>query len=110
EHDGFTEDAGSEGGCCARLEVCEYQWKNFAGLEARLSAPLLRAAAGMHQDGTALERGAGLRHCGVPEVSADVVDDLGAGVDCEAGGFGVERVDGDDGIGTGGEDCAEDGK
>src|ERR1035441_2117877 len=65
------------------------------GGERRLGAPLVRAAAGVHQDGAAAERGAGGGHGRVPEVAADVVDDLGAGFNGEAGGFGVVGVDGD---------------
>ena len=83
---------------------------DFVGGERRLGAPLLGAAAGVHQDGAAAERGAGGGHGRVPEVAADVVDDLGAGLDGEAGGFGVVGVDGEDGVGAGGEDGAEDGQ
>ena len=59
----------------------------------------MRAAAGVHEDGAAAERGAGGEQAQVPEAAADVVDDLGAGFDGEAGGFGVVGVDGEDGIG-----------
>jgi hypothetical protein len=69
-----------------------------------------RAAAGMHQDGTAAELGAGRGHGWVPEVSADVVDDLCAGFDGQAGSLGVEGVDRQDGFGAGAEDCAEHGQ
>ena len=53
----------------------------------------------MHQDGSAAELRAGGGHLGVPEVAADVVDDLGSGFDGVAGGAGVEGVDGEDGFG-----------
>ena len=50
----------------------------------------------MHEDDSAVERGAGGGHLRVPEVAADVVDDLGSGFDGCAGGGGVEGVDGED--------------
>ena len=65
----------------------------------------------MHEDGSAAELGAGGRHIFVPEVAADVVDDLGSGFDGAAGGGGVEGVDGEDGFGLcfeDGFDCGED--
>ena len=62
--------------------------------------PILRAASGVHQDGSAAELCAGGGHGGVPEVAADVVDDLGSGFDGVAGGGGVEGVDGEDGFGA----------
>ena len=59
----------------------------------------------MHQNCSAAEAGAGGGHGGVPEVAADVVDDLGAGFDGETGGGGVEGVYREDGVGL----CLEDG-
>lgn len=52
----------------------------------------------MHEDGSAVEFGAGGGHAGVPEVAADVVDDLGSGFDGAAGGGGMEGVDREDGV------------
>ena len=54
----------------------------------------------MHEDGSAVELGAGGGHVGVPEVAADIVDDLGSGFDGAAGGGSVEGVDGEDGFGA----------
>ncbi len=58
----------------------------------------------------AAEFGAGGGHGGVPEVAADVVDDLGSGFDGAAGGVGVEGVDGEDGFGALLQDGCDDGK
>jgi len=58
----------------------------------------LRGSAGVHEDGSAAEVGAGGGHGGVPGVAGDVVDDFGSGFDGEAGGGGVEGVDGEDGV------------
>jgi hypothetical protein len=68
------------------------------------------AAPGVHEDGCAVEFGAGGGHVGVPEVAADVVDDLGSGFDGVAGGVGVEGVDGEDGLGAVFEDGLDDGE
>ncbi len=56
------------------------------------------AASSVHEDGSATKFGAGGGHGGIPEVAADVVDDLGSGFDGEAGGGGVVSVDGEDGL------------
>jgi len=50
----------------------------------------------VHENGSALEFGAGGRHRGVPEVAADVVDDLGPSFDGAACGPGMVGVDGQD--------------
>ena len=68
--------------------------------------PLLRAASSVHQDGGTVELGAGSGHLGIPEVAADIVDDLGSGFDGCACGGGVECVDGEDGAGL----CFQDGR
>ncbi len=57
-----------------------------------------------------MEFGAGGGHGWVPEVAADVVDDLGSGFDGAAGGGGVEGVDGEDGAGMLFEDGFDDGE
>ena len=64
----------------------------------------------MHEDGSAVEFGAGGGHLRVPEVAADVIDDLGSGFDSAASGAGVERVDGEDGFGALFEDGLDDGE
>jgi len=64
----------------------------------------------VHEDGSAVEFGAGGGHGGVPEVAADVVDDLGSGLDGAAGCGGVEGVDGEDGLGAVFEDGLDDGE
>ncbi len=72
--------------------------------------PLLGAGSRVHEDGCATEFGAGGGHVGVPEVAADVVDDLGSGFDGAAGGGGVEGVDGEDGFGAVVQDSGDDGE
>ena len=74
------------------------------------SSARTRAAAGVHEDGAAVELGAGGGHGGVPEVAADVVDDLGSGFDGAAGGGGMKGVDGEDGFGFLFEDGLDDGE
>ena len=64
----------------------------------------------MHQDGSAAQRGAGGGHARVPEMAADIVDDLGSGCDGEARGGGVEGVDGEDGVGALFQDGFDDGE
>jgi len=54
----------------------------------------------VHEDGSAVELCAGGGHLRVPEVAADVVDDLGSGFDGAAGCACVEGVDGEDGFGA----------
>src|SRR5206468_3075167 len=78
--------------------VCE--GKDFIGCQRWERGPFLRAASSMHEDGSAVEFGAGGRHVGVPEVAAHVVDDLASGFDGVAGGGGMEGVDGEDGFGA----------
>ncbi len=57
-----------------------------------------------------MEFGAGGGHVGVPEVAADVVDDLTSGFDGMASCAGVEGVDGEDGFGALFEDGFDDGE
>ena len=71
-----------------------------SGASGGRSGPFVRAATGVHEDGSAAKGGAGGGHGGIPEVAADVVDDLGAGLDGTTGGGGVEGVDGEDGAGA----------
>jgi len=70
--------------------------------------PVLRGSAGVHEDDAAAEVGASAGHAEVPEVAGDVVDDFGTGFDGETGGFGVESIDGEDGVGASVEDGFED--
>ena len=81
------------------LRPVEDEWKDLHGGNRRLVDPVLRAAAGVHQDGAAAQLGAGGGHGGIPEVAADVVDDLGSGFDGQGGCGGVVGVDGEDGVG-----------
>src|SRR5258708_5179074 len=71
---------------------------------------VLGSASGVHEDGGAVECGAGGGDVGVPEVAADVVDDVGYGLDGAGGGGGVEGVDGEDGLGAVLEDGLDDGE
>lgn len=64
----------------------------------------------MHEDGCAVELGAGFGHVFVPEVAADVVDDFGSGFDGRLGSGGVEGVDGKNGFGFLFEDGFDDGE
>ena len=57
-----------------------------------------------------MELRAGGGHLRVPEMAADVVDDLGSCFDGAAGGGGVEGVDREDGLGTLFEDGLDDGE
>ena len=100
EDDPVAGDARCGGGFEAFFKLRDDERENFAGSEGRKCGPILGAASGVHEDGSAAELGAGGRHAGIPEVSADVVDDLGSGFDGEAGGAGVEGVDGQDGFGV----------
>jgi len=72
--------------------------------------PFLWAASGVHEDGAAVEFGAGGGHGGVPKMATDVVDDLGSGLDGSTGGGRVEGVDGKDGFGFLFEDGFDDGE
>ena len=55
------------------------------------------AASGVHEDGSAAKSRTGGGHGGIPEVTADVVDDFGSGFDRALRGGCVEGVDGEDG-------------
>jgi hypothetical protein len=100
EDDFFLGDAGRDGRCEAFLEFSGDEGYNFAEREFGECGPVLRATSGVHEDGAAVEFGAGRGHGGVPEVAANVVDDLGAGFDGEACGGRVVGVDGEDGGGA----------
>lgn len=83
----------------ALAEADEDEGENFDRRDRRLRGPVLRSAPGMHQDGAAAQFRAGIGHGGIPEMAADVVDNLGPGLDCERGGGGMVGVDGEDGLG-----------
>ncbi len=114
---GVKEDA-VEGntGLLRGLEMCgEFladEGFDRGGIEAREGVPDLGGPAGVHEDeaGWRAAVGEGEGHGGVPGEAADVVDDLGAGVDGGAGGGAVVGVDGEDGLGAGGADGFEDGE
>jgi hypothetical protein len=103
-------DAGGGGGLEAVGEFGEDEGEDFGWCEGWEMGPVLGTASGVHQNGSAAKFGAGGGHGGVPEVAADVVDDLGSGFDGEAGGGGVEGVDGEDGLGAVFEDGCDDGE
>lgn len=100
QDDFVARDAGGSGGFEALGEFGEDEGKDLVRRERWEGWPVLRAASGVHQDGSTVEVGAGRGHAGVPEVAADVVDDFGSGFDGVAGCSGVEGVDGEDGLGT----------
>ena len=100
EDDFFSRDAGRDGGCEAFPELIDDEGEDFAGCEFGEGGPVLRATSGVHEDCPAAELGAGCGHSGVPEVAADVVDDLGADFDGAAGSGRVVGVDGEDGGGA----------
>ena len=110
EDDLVAFDAGGGGGFEALGEFGEDLGENFVGCEGWERGPVLGTASGVHQDGSAGELGAGGGHVGVPEVAADVVDDLGSGFDGVARGGGVEGVDGEDGFRTLLQDGCDDGE
>jgi hypothetical protein len=110
QDDFVARDTGGSGGLEALGEFGEDEGKDLVWRERWEGWPVLRAASGMHQDGSAVEVGAGGGHVGVPEVAADVVDDFCSGFDGVAGGAGVEGVDGEDGFGTSLEDGFDDGE
>ena len=106
----ITGEAGGGGGGDALGEAGQDEWEDFIGLKWWEGAPSLWGSAGVHEDGSALECGTGGGHGWVPGVAADVVDDLGAGFDGEAGGGGVVGVDGEDGVRALAEDGGDDGE
>jgi len=108
EDDLVARDAGGQGGFEALCEFGKDQRKDLIWGERREGWPLLRASAGVHQDGSAAKRGAGGGHALVPEMAADIVDDLDSSFDAELRGAGVEGVDGEDGIGSLSEDGFDD--
>src|ERR1700722_18120493 len=72
--------------------------------------PFLGPAPGVHEDGSTVEFGAGGGHVGVPEVAAEVIDDLGPSVYGTTRGSGVEGVDGENGARALSEDSFDDGE
>lgn len=98
EDDLVERNAGGGGGFETPGEFGEDEGKHFFRGERREMRPFLRAAPGVHEDSSAVEFGAGGGHVGVPEVAADVVDDLGSGFDGKAGGGGMECVYREDGV------------
>ena len=99
EDDFVTGDSGGSGGFEAGFEFAEDEGEDFVWGEGWEVRPFVGAAAGVHEDCSAGEAGAGGGHGGVPEVTAYVVDDLGSGFDGELGGAGVEGVYREDGFG-----------
>jgi hypothetical protein len=110
ENDLVGGDAGGVGEREGVAQAGEDEGEDLFGRERREGGPVLRAAAGVHQDGAALEAADGAGHGWVPEEAADVVDDLGAGFDGAAGGGGVVGVDGENRGGAVEEDGVYDGK
>ena len=97
EDDFLSRDARRDGGCEPFLELSDDEGDDFAGCEFEECRPVLGAAPSVHEGGSATEFGAGGGHGGIPQVAADIVDDLGSGVDSEAGGGRVVSVNGEDG-------------
>ena len=110
EDDPVARDAGGSGSFESFGELREDEGHDFFGSEGWQGWPILRAASGVHENGSAVEFGTGGRHFGVPEVAADVVDDFCSGFDGVTGGDGVEGVDGENGVGTLLQDCGYDGE
>jgi len=97
EDDLVALDAGGHCRFEAHPQFGEDKGEDFVWGEGWERGPVLRAASGVHQDGSAAELCACRGHVRVPEVAADVVDDLCPSFDGVAGGGGVEGVDGEDG-------------
>ena len=72
--------------------------------------PLLRATSGVHEDGAAVEFGAGGGHGGIPEMTAYVVDNFGSRFDGIVGGDCVEGIYRNDDFGFLLEDGFDDGE
>ena len=80
---------GNASGCRgfdASLHAGDDEGEDFVKSEWREMGPFVRAATGVHEDGSAAEGGAGGGHGRIPEVAADVVDDFGSGFDGVLGG------------------------
>jgi len=80
---------GNASGFCgfdASLQAGDDEGEDFVWSEWRETGPFVRAATGVHEDGSAAEGGAGGGHGRIPEVAADVVDDFGSGFDGVLGG------------------------
>ena len=103
-------DACGDCGLDAPLEAGADEGEDFVRGEWREVGPFVRAASGVHEDGSATEGGAGGGHGRVPEVAADVVDDLGSGFHGCLSRCGVEGVDGEDGAGSLFENGLDDGE
>jgi hypothetical protein len=99
EDDPVAWDAGGGGGFETFGQAREDEREDLVRCEGRERGPVLWAASRVHQDGAAVELRAGRGHLGVPEMAADVVDDLCSGLDSAAGGACVKGVDGEDGVG-----------
>ncbi len=100
EDDSVERDAGSFRGLKTSAELVADERLDGDGVEAWKRVPLLRGSAGVHEDeaGRRISVGEGVGHRGVPCEAADVVDDLGSGVDGEACRGAVVGVDGEDGL------------
>ncbi len=103
---GIEDDASGCNTCCDRRfqllrELALHQRQNLLRREPRQRLPFLRAAARVHQDDAALKLGAGGGHGVIPQQTAYVVDDLGAGRDGCSGGWGAVGVDRKKRIGPG---------
>ena len=110
EDDAVVVDAGGDCGGGAFVESGEDVGQEVLLEEWVEGLPGLRGAAGVHEDDSAGEFGAGVGHGGIPLEAADVVDDLCPGGDGVAGGGGVVGVDGEDGVGCGFEEVDDDGE
>jgi len=100
EDDVVARDSGGSGGFQTFFEFDENEGKDLGRGERWQMRPVLRAATGVHQDDSAAQFGAGGRHVRVPEMAADVIDDLGPCFNSMLCCAGVEGVDGEDGFGS----------
>lgn len=65
--DGFVDgNARGCGGFEAFVKAVENEWEDFVCGERWLAEPVLRMAAGVHQDGSAAKLGAGFGHGWIP--------------------------------------------
>ena len=110
EDDFIAQDSGGDSRFDAFNQSRENDGNNVVRCERRKIGPVLRNAAGVHQDSAAAEPGTGDGHGGVPEVAADIVHDLGACSDGERGGGGMVGIDREDSLGLFLEDRFDDRK